>query len=758
MKLDNLKYGFLISVTTLFGGSVSELYAQDDNGQKINIESNEAYKKQFMQSVSPDLDKLKVDFVVDSVETKLSNGEFLPDVNIIQLLAYLDQDSDEYQSYMASRHIVAHEMWHRICMMNEVLEKPMSATQYRTGRDNFEISASIVQLLTFRDDYINASPEQRQQLRRLDDPKIKMYIMAVENDIIRPLSNDKKDFDFEMEFIAKMVSGYWNNNLAGTYASRHNAMTEKANRKEFKSPVYEKNFTHDIKLMNYIGGIDFSKLYNYKDVRFLKKFKQGYQCDTTNLETSLSAPNFETWVNKKSQLKRFSKQSIQIPNFTGNRLIEEREKRPFNERVQPFQLAEVSVGYKAYPLMNVPFYSAVTLRKNKTVYHLYPHGALDIIQQPDAQGVSKIKTVYLDGSYEDGLLQNGIKDGIFRFYDKNKKMIASCSFKNNRAIDGQVVLPAPHGFILYTYKNGNLTTLEELSDKGVKKIICHIENGRPVSGLVPVIDTKDNRIKHSYQAYQDGKLVAALIFDDFEKLKEKQKIDNQTIQIERFYDNGSLKYVAQADVEPAKASLQPAHNVSAKNRPIHTDKNSLAQTLQNSTVANLKTAQPEIFMASALGKASTSQNSLIKPMDKAHITTNIGQSVTPNIPITETAVSRPLPIISREVLYTPNGNAVMFSQKTSSEKKTLRVKIKDFFALLAQTPLPKTDKQLLMSGILKLKQKTAVSKQAFTKTSRVVSSKSRVSPTSQKKSVQKISLLKNKFRFFLVKQRGIDKV
>ena len=91
MKLDNLKYGFLISVTTLFGGSVSELYAQDDNGQKINIESNEAYKKQFMQSVSPDLDKLKVDFVVDSVETKISNGELLPDVNIIQLLAYLDQ-------------------------------------------------------------------------------------------------------------------------------------------------------------------------------------------------------------------------------------------------------------------------------------------------------------------------------------------------------------------------------------------------------------------------------------------------------------------------------------------------------------------------------------------------------------------------------------------------------------------------------------------------------------------------------------------
>ena len=31
--------------------------------------------------------------------------------------------------------------------MNDVLEKPMSATHYRTGRDNFEITASLVQLL-----------------------------------------------------------------------------------------------------------------------------------------------------------------------------------------------------------------------------------------------------------------------------------------------------------------------------------------------------------------------------------------------------------------------------------------------------------------------------------------------------------------------------------------------------------------------------------------------------------------------------------
>ena len=548
MKLDNLKYGFLISVTTLFGGSVSELYAQDDSGQKVRVESNEAYKKQFMQSVNPQLDKIQVDFVVDSVETKISNGELLPDVNIIQLLAYLDQDSDEYQTYMASRHIVAHEMWHRICMMNEVLEKPMSATQYRTGRDNFEISASIVQLLTFRDDYIHATPEQRLQLHKLDDPKIKMYLLAVDNDIIRPLSNDKKDFDFEMEFIAKSVAGYWNNNLAVTYAPRHNAMTEKAKRQEFKSPVYEKNFVHDIKVMNHIGGIDFSKLYNYQDVRFLKKFKQAAKPDMTELETSLGAPNFETWLNKKSQLKRFSKQAVEIPNFTGNRLAEERERRPLNQRAQPFEIADMSIGYKAYPLMKVPFYSAVTLRKNKTIYNLYPHGAMDVIQQPDAQGVSRVKTLYIDGSREEGQLRNGVKVGTFRFFDKNKKIIATATYKNNRAVDGNVALPAVDGYILYTYKAGNLVALQELSTKGVKKTICRIENGKPINGLVPVVSSKDNRVQRSYQAYQDGKLVAALIFDDMKRLKEKQQTDGKTIRIERFYDTGALKYQAVAEV------------------------------------------------------------------------------------------------------------------------------------------------------------------------------------------------------------------
>ncbi len=762
----------------MFGGSVSEMYAQDDNGQKINIESNDAYKKQFLHSVSPDLDKIKVDFVVDSVETKISNGELLPDVNIIQLLAYLDQDSDEYQSYMASRHIVAHEMWHRICMMNDVLEKPMSATQYRTGRDNFEISASIVQLLTFRDDYIQASPEQRLQLHKLDDPKIKMYLLAVDNDIIRPLSNDKKDFDFEMEFIAKMVSGYWNNNLSATYAQRHNAMTEKANRKEFKSPIYEKNFTQDIKVMNHIGGIDFSKLYNYKDVRFLKKFKPADKADTNQLNTSLSSPNFETWLNKKSKLKRFSKQTIQIPNFTGNRLVDEREKRSLNERVQPFQIANMSVGYKVYPLMKVPFYSAVTLQKNETFYNLYPHGAMDVIQQSDAHGVANIKTLYIDGSREEGQLHNGVKVGTFRFFDKNRKIIASCSFNNNRAISGQVALPASDGYILYTYKAGKLTSLEEMSNKGVKKIICRIENGKPVSGLVPMVSPKDNHIQRSYQAYQDGKLVAALIFDDFNRLKEKQKIKDKTIRIERFYDTGALKYqaVAVAPSLPAPLVTKNHENVEPLSRSL-ISKSSFPQTKPIEMQKNIETSlEPTL---------PVSPKNMVKTIDKQPFIPQNGS--VPLSPLSDKKVDlqasqHPIPILLQEILLSAQGNPVIALSKQKNGKNNLKVRVKEFFEVLKQTTLPKMDKQLIMSGIVKLRhqflsltdsealssdkqllgkqhhrrEKSSLPRinQPFLPPKSVIStSSSRTLPIA----MPKISLFKNKFRFFMLKQRETDK-
>lgn len=67
--------------------------------------------------------------MADSVAHATSNRDLLTDINVIELLAVLGSDSDEYQACQASKHIVAHEMWHRICLMKGVLEQPMSASQ-----------------------------------------------------------------------------------------------------------------------------------------------------------------------------------------------------------------------------------------------------------------------------------------------------------------------------------------------------------------------------------------------------------------------------------------------------------------------------------------------------------------------------------------------------------------------------------------------------------------------------------------------------
>lgn len=53
MNFDNLKYGFLISMTTMFGGSTLELYAQDENGGKAKIENTETYRQQFWKALPP---------------------------------------------------------------------------------------------------------------------------------------------------------------------------------------------------------------------------------------------------------------------------------------------------------------------------------------------------------------------------------------------------------------------------------------------------------------------------------------------------------------------------------------------------------------------------------------------------------------------------------------------------------------------------------------------------------------------------------
>lgn len=656
MNFDNLKYGFLISMTTMFGGSTLELYAQDENGGKAKIENTETYRQQFLESIAPDKRDISVEFVVDSVAEKTSNGDLVADVNVIQLLAYLDQDSDEYQSYMASRHIVAHEMWHRICMMSDVLEKPMSATHYRTGRDNFEITASLVQLLTFRDDYIHATPEQRLELRKLEDPKIRMYVMAVEHDLINPLSADKKDFDFEMEFIAKTVSGYWNNNMAQTYAPLHNAMTEKSGRKEFKSPAYEKNFMRDIKLMNTIGGIDFSKLYNVKDVRNRAAFPEGTAEDTTVIRQSLTAPNYETWVNKRSQLKRFSRQKIDIPNFAGNRLAEERRQRPHDERKQPYQIAEMAGGYKAYPFMKVPFYAAVQLNGAGRTIKLYPHGAMDVIGASDPAGKANIKTLNYDGSYETGQLKNGRKDGVFVFYNRHKKEIGRCTYAQGRAADGETVLAAGGEYIRYIYKAGKLAGMDCIREDGTRKPICTLEGGKPVSGLIPTTNARTSSVGRSYLLYSDKQLLAGLLFDRQHRLSEKQDIitgqygqnvsaqaenakhkalAGSTVRIERFYADGKVKYEAE---------------------------------------------RRSITLRQPYGEAEKS-------------------STVPGHPAAQSVQ------VCREALIAPDGHPVMAAEYNGG-RRSLKIKMREFLSFLKGISMPGTDKNTLVSSLLAFRSRT----------------------------------------------------
>lgn len=679
MNFDNLKYGFLISMTTMFGGSTLELYAQDENGGKAKIENTETYRQQFLESIAPDKRDISVEFVVDSVAQKTSNGDLVADVNVIQLLAYLDQDSDEYQSYMASRHIVAHEMWHRICMMNDVLEKPMSATHYRTGRDNFEITASLVQLLTFRDDYIHATPEQRLELRKLEDPKIRMYIMAVEHGLINPLSADKKDFDFEMEFIARTVSGYWNNNMAQTYAPLHNAMTEKSGRKEFKSPTYEKNFMRDIKLMNTIGGIDFSKLYNVKDVRNRAAFPEGTAEDTTVIRQSLTAPNYETWVNKRSQLKRFSRQKIDIPNFAGNRLAEERRQRPHDERKQPYQIAEMAGGYKAYPFMKVPFYAAVQLNGAGRTIKLYPHGAMDVIGASDAAGKANIKTLNYDGSYETGQLKNGRKDGVFVFYNRHKKEIGRCTYVQGRAADGETVLAAGGEYIRYIYKAGKLAGMDCIREDGTRKPICTLEGGKPVSGLIPTTDARTSSVGRSYLLYSDKQLLAGLLFDRQHRLSEKQDIitgqygqnvsaqaenakhkalAGSTVRIERFYADGKVKYEA----ERRSITLRQPYGEAEKMRSDTAKK----------------------------GKGLTERGSETKK--------------TPSGPTARYGMAGGHPAaqsvqVCREALFAPDGHPVMAAEYNGG-RRSLKIKMREFLSFLKGISMPGTDKNTLVSSLL----------------------------------------------------------
>lgn len=588
MKLNNLKYGFLISATTFLSSGTLSLYAQNEAGQAVKIEESETYKKKFLETVSPENHEINIEFMVDSVPERTSNGEFFSDINVIGLLAYLDQDSDEYQSYMASKHIVAHELWHRIAMLNAVLEKPLSATEYRTVQDNFEISASIAQLLSFREDYINEPEEKRQILRELEDPKIRMYVMAAENGIINPFSNDKKDFDFEMEFIAKTVSSFWQNNLSPLYAPKHNEMTEKSGRKEFASPVYEKNFWRDIKVMNTIGGIDFSKYYDVKEVRNLREFKKGDKEDSILLKRPLFEPDFEAWINKKSKLKRFSRQQVAIPNFTAPLLKKEREQRQDSLASLPYKFRRPS-GSKTYPMLKAIFYTAAELENQSgVIIKIYPNGSIDKIGKENADGIAPVITLNYDKSFEKGTLFKGRKHGEFIYYNADKKEIGRCTFKNGRALNGTMVYAADNIYIRYIYQNAKLQNIETVDKNGKPVALLKAPAPRNTAGMAPQMDRFGSL---SFGVYEAGLLLADVDLTDKNTIKEWRETNGKTISVKRFYDTGAKFYELRQTLTPqenaAAAPLPSAKRPAAPN-PLPSSKQAVKrETLfaPNGTVA-----------------------------------------------------------------------------------------------------------------------------------------------------------------------------
>ena len=60
-------------------------------------------------------------------------------------------------------------------------------------------------------------------------------------------------------------------------------------------------------MMNTIGGIDFSKYYDFNDIHNRKEFPKGQEIDTNVLSRSLDEPDYETWINEKRLTFRLTK-------------------------------------------------------------------------------------------------------------------------------------------------------------------------------------------------------------------------------------------------------------------------------------------------------------------------------------------------------------------------------------------------------------------------------------------------------------------
>lgn len=106
---------------------------------------------------------------------------------------------------------------------------------------------------------------------------------------------------------------------------------------------------------------------------------------------------------------------------------------------------------------------------------------MDVIGARDETGKANIKTLNYDGSYETGQLKNGRKDGVFVFYNRQKKEIGRCTYVRGRAADGETVLAAGGEYIRYIYKAGKLTGMDCIKADGTRKPICTLEDGKPVS-------------------------------------------------------------------------------------------------------------------------------------------------------------------------------------------------------------------------------------------------------------------------------------
>lgn len=529
----------MLSASAFLGSGAAKLYAQEVHKTDSLHHICQNYKEVFLAASDASHPQVEVEFVVDSIQDKLKNGDLLPDINVIEILADINATDNDSLNRFYQRYVAAHEFWHRLAIAKGVLQQPTSATLYRTGRDNFEISAGIVQLLTFRQDYLAASEDERKQMAKLNDAKIRMYLQAVKFGVINPFSDSQQDFDLEMAFIARMTATFWRKNMAPVYAPVHNQMTKSTGRKDFDAPVYFDNFNNDIKTLNTIGGIDFSTLYDYQKLSYAGVFDKGVEEDTLVLAQDLNAPNYRLWEDSISRLQRFSYQRVLLPNFNSPLLAEERLHKTPDGKPPLYHLAEKTDGYKFYPFAQQPFYTAATFANDEEIIKLYPNGCLDKILPEDKNGRAEITTFNYDGSYETGLLQDGRKHGEFIYFDNHNREISRCVFDDGLALDGALVMATDTAYIRYVYKDGEMTDILTEYKNEQPADSCSIKNNAPTDGTLPLPSFD---YFQPFLTFQNGFLNKTSLFTADGGLFQQNVWTGDKLFTEKFYPDGKLQY------------------------------------------------------------------------------------------------------------------------------------------------------------------------------------------------------------------------